>query len=371
MMTHPDRTKPIRVLVVDDSAIVRKILTDCLAAEPDIEVAGTAPDAIIAREKIRTLNPDVVTLDIEMPRLDGISFLREVMKDRPMPVIIISSIAGRGCAAALEAIEAGAVEVLAKPSGPYSVGDLRLVLAQKVRSAARARIGAARPAAAAAGSPPVAPAMPVCSVPRGSAPGRVLVAMGASTGGTEAIRHILQHLPDTLPPIVIVQHIPAVFSRAFADRLDGLCRLRVSEASGGEVLEPGIALIAPGDSHMLIRRQGSRYTVEVRGGPRVCYQRPSVDVLFHSVADSAAEYAIGVLLTGMGSDGARGLLEMRRAGARTIAQDERTSVVYGMPREAERMGAVERVLPLDAIAAAICGAVESAARGRALPAPAL
>jgi two-component system, chemotaxis family, protein-glutamate methylesterase/glutaminase len=355
-------TKPIRVLVVDDSAIVRKILTECLAAESDIEVAGTAPDAIIAREKIRALNPDVVTLDIEMPRLDGISFLRELMKERPMPVIIISSIAGRGCAAALEAIEAGAVEVLAKPSGPYSVGDLRLVLANKVRSAARARVGLALPLPRPVAALPV-PAAP--AFPAGSRSSRVLVAIGASTGGTEAIRHILERLPGNLPPIVIVQHIPAVFSRAFADRLNGICPMRVSEAAGGDILAPGSALIAPGDSHMLIRRQGARYVAEVRDGPRVCYQRPSVDVLFHSVAEAVQEYAIGVLLTGMGSDGARGLLQMRRAGAHTIAQDERTSVVYGMPREAERMGAVERVLPLDAIAAAICSAAESALRGRA------
>jgi two-component system, chemotaxis family, protein-glutamate methylesterase/glutaminase len=358
-------TKPIRVLIVDDSAIVRRILSDCLAAEPDIEVAGTAPDAIIARDKIRALNPDVVTLDIEMPRLDGITFLRELMKERPMPVIIISSIAGRGCAAALEAIEAGAVEVLGKPSGPYSVGDLRLVLANKVRSAARARVGLVRPLTRAASAPPVVAATPSPGQ-AGSRPGRVVIAIGASTGGTEAIRHILERLPRTLPPIVIVQHIPAVFSRAFAERLDSICPMHVSEAAGGEVLEPGVALVAPGDSHMLVRRQGSRYLVEVRDGPRVCYQRPSVDVLFHSVAEAVADYAVGVLLTGMGSDGARGLLQMRRAGAQTIGQDERTSVVYGMPREADRMGAVERVLPLDAIAAAICSMVESASRGRAL-----
>ena len=358
-------TKPVRVLVVDDSAIVRKILTECLAAETDIEVVGTAPDALIAREKIRALNPDVVTLDIEMPRLDGISFLRELMKERPMPVIIISSIAGRGCAAALEAIEAGAIEVLAKPSGPYSVGDLRLVLANKIRSAARARVGPppGKPKPIAACVPT---AVPACSLPHGPRSSRTLIAIGASTGGTEAIRHILERLPPNLPPIVVVQHLPAVFSRAFADRLDGICPMHVSEAAGGEVLGPGMALIAPGDSHLLVRRQGGRYVAEVRDGPRVCYQRPSVDVLFHSAAEAVQEYAVGVLLTGMGSDGARGLLQMRRAGAHTIGQDERTCVVYGMPREADRMGAVERVLPLDAIASAICSAVESVSRGPSL-----
>jgi two-component system, chemotaxis family, protein-glutamate methylesterase/glutaminase len=193
--------------------------------------------------------------------------------------------------------------------------------------------------------------------------------VGASTGGTEAIRQILERLPDSLPPIVIVQHIPAVFSRAFAERLDRTCRMRVSEAAGGEVLEPGMALIAPGDAHMVVRRRGGRYVIDVCGGPRVCYQRPSVDVLFHSVAEAVERHAIGVLLTGMGSDGARGMLAMRRAGARTIAQDERTSVVYGMPREADRLGAAERILPLDAIAAAMCSTVEASGSARA-PVPA-
>ena len=354
--------KKIRVLIVDDSAIVRKILSDCLSAERDIEVAGTAPDAIIARDKIRVLAPDVITLDIEMPRLDGIAFLRELMKERPMPVIIISSIAGRGCAAALEAVEAGAVEVLAKPSGPYSVGDLRLVLANKVRSAARARVRPAAQPVSAVASTLAEPRAGACSF-SGAHSARAIIAVGASTGGTEAIRQVFEALPERLPPIVVVQHIPAVFSRAFAERLNGACRLEVREAAGGEVLTPGLALIAPGDSHLLVRWQGARYVAEVRDGPRVCYQRPSVDVLFRSVAEAAREHGVGILLTGMGSDGARGLLEMRKAGARTIAQDARTCVVYGMPREAERAGAVEVTLPLEAIASRICTAVEAGGRG--------
>jgi two-component system chemotaxis response regulator CheB len=349
----------VRVLIVDDSAIVRKILAECLAGEPDIEVVGTAADAIIAREKLQSLAPDVITLDIEMPRLDGLSFLRELMTQRPVPVIIVSSLAGPGCTAALEAIEAGAVEVLAKPSGPYSIGDLRLLLVNKVRSAARARLTAGV-------WPPwrsAAPVLPATCCGAVASSGRVVVAIGASTGGTEAIRQVLMSLPETTPPIVIVQHIPAVFSRAFADRLNGLCRLKVREAAGGDLLEAGLALVAPGDSHLLVRRQAGRYIVEVSGGPRVCYQRPSVDVLFHSVAEAAAAHGVGVLLTGMGSDGARGLLGMRKAGARTIAQDEHTSIVYGMPREASRLGAVERVLPLEAIAAGICTAIASAGSG--------
>ena len=343
----------IRVLIVDDSAIVRKILSECLAAAPDIEVVGTAPDAVVAQEKIRALRPDVLTLDLEMPRMDGLSFLRHLMQDHPMPVIVISSIAGAGCKAALDAVEHGAVEVLAKPAGPYSVGELRLVLAEKVRSAARARVRLRAAGAA-------LPARPQPVAPLPARPRNAVVAIGASTGGTEAIRSVLQRLPEHVPPILIVQHIPPVFSRAFAERLDGLCAVRVREAADGDRLQPGVALVAPGDLHMLLRHGPSGPAVSVRSGPRVCYQRPSVDLLFQSIAEAGHEYGVGVLLTGMGADGAQGLLHMRKAGFRTIAQDEATSVVYGMPREAARIGAAEKVLPLDEIADGICAMLTAA-----------
>jgi two-component system chemotaxis response regulator CheB len=337
---------------VDDSAIVRKILTECLVGEADIEVVGTAPDPYIAREKIDRLQPDVLTLDIEMPRMDGLTFLKELMSSRPMPVIVISSLAANGCAAALEAVERGAIEVLAKPNGPYSVTDLRFILPQKVRSAAKARL---RVRQEAPGPPVVARVTP--AVVDSS---RCVIAIGASTGGTEAIRAVLEQLPQNMPPIVIVQHIPPVFSRAFADRLDKTCKMQVKEAADGDRVLPGVALIAPGDYHMLLRGRAGSYSVELKTGPRVCYQRPSVDVLFQSVAD-AGSATVAVLLTGMGSDGAQGMLAIRQRGGRTIAQDEETSVVYGMPKEAARIGAAERVLALQDIPGGICASIETIA----------
>ena len=336
-------SRPIRVLVVDDSAIVRKVLTEALAAEPDLEVVATAPDPYIARDKILALNPDVLTLDIEMPRMDGLTFLRKLMHHRPMPVIVISSLGQSSCRAAVEALQLGAVEVLAKPGGPYSVGELRLQLAAKIRAAAASRPRLAQPALPATGSQAVA----------NPAPASVLLAVGASTGGTEAIRQVLARLPENSPPLVIAQHIPPVFSAAFAKRLNEICAIQVKEAADGDTVEPGCALVAPGDRHMLVRRIPDGYCVAVKDGPRVCYQRPSVDALFTSAADAAGKDAVGVLLTGMGSDGAHGLLRMKQAGARTIAQDEATCVVFGMPREAVRMGAADRVLPLDKIASAM------------------
>jgi two-component system, chemotaxis family, protein-glutamate methylesterase/glutaminase len=332
-----------RILVVDDSAIVRKIISEALASEPDFEVVGTAPDPYVARDKILALKPDVLTLDIEMPRMDGLTFLRKLMHFHPLPAVVISSLAQPSCRAAIEALELGAVEVLAKPGGPYSVGELRHSLAQKIRAAACARVS--RPAAPAAGESQ--------ATRRAPAPTGAILAIGASTGGTEAIAAILPKLPKDSPPIVIAQHIPPVFSRAFANRLNEACAIEVREADDNDELRPGLALVAPGDLHMLLRKSGGRYYVTVKTGPRVCYQRPSVDVLFLSVAEVAGAAAVGVLLTGMGTDGAQGLLRMRNAGARTIAQDEASCVVYGMPREAMEVGAAAEVVPLSRIAEAM------------------
>jgi two-component system chemotaxis response regulator CheB len=334
--------RKIRVLIVDDSAIVRKMLAEALASEPDMEVVGTAPDPFVARDKIVSLRPDVITLDIEMPRMDGLTFLKKIMKFHPLPVIIISSLAQSSSQAALEALQCGAVEVLAKPGGPYSVGELKHDLPHKVRAAAQARI--CKPKAQLAA--PVSPPTPAFS----SASDSTVIAIGASTGGTEALREVLTGLPANMPGILVVQHIPPVFSLAFANRLDNLCRLHVKEAADGDRLTPGLVLIAPGNFHMTLRQTGGQYSVRVQDGPRVCYQRPSVDVLFDSVAQAAQGDAIGAILTGMGSDGAQGLLKMKRAGARTLAQDEASCVVFGMPREAIRMGAVDRIAPLDRVA---------------------
>jgi two-component system chemotaxis response regulator CheB len=341
--------RKIRVLIVDDSAIVRRILSEALSGENDIEVAGTAPDPYVARDKILALSPDVLTLDIEMPRMDGLTFLKKLMHFHPLPAIVISSLARPSCHAAIKALELGAVEVLAKPGGPYSVGELRHDLAQKVRAAAAAHIR--RPAAGSDPKQPPSPSSPRLTAP--ALPSGTVLAIGASTGGTEAITSVLTRLPQASPGIVIAQHIPAQFSRAFAKRLNELCAMEVKEAEDGDPLRNGMALIAPGDYHMLLRQTAGRYYVNVKTGPRVCYQRPSVDVLFSSVAEAAGADAVGVLLTGMGNDGALGLLKMRRAGAGTIAQNESTCVVYGMPREAVELGAAEQILPLPAIAEAM------------------
>ena len=341
-MTAPARK--IRVLIVDDSALVRHILSESLAAEPDIEVVGTAVDPFVARDLILQHKPDVLTLDIEMPRMDGLTFLRKLMRYNPMPVVVISSVAQASCPAALRALEEGAVEVLAKPAGPYSIGDLRKTLAGKLRAAAAARIPANRERIT-ANTPPVAPA-PVFRQPS-------IVAIGASTGGTEAVRRVLVELPASFPAVLVTQHIPPVFSKAFSDRLNETCRIQVKEAEDGDEVRPGRALVAPGGLHMLLRKAGAAWRVEVKDGPRVCYQRPSVDVLFSSVAEQAGGIATGVLLTGMGADGAAGMLKMRQAGSATIAQDEASCVVFGMPREAIRLGGAQQVLSLDKIGGAL------------------
>lgn len=335
-----------KVLIVDDSALVRRILTECLADEPDLEVVGAAADPYIARDMIVQLQPDVLTLDIEMPRMDGLTFLRKLMHYRPMPVIVISSLARSSCATAMQALAEGAVEVLGKPSGPYSAGDLRKTLGDRVRAAATARI---RLPASNAG----VAERTVSEARRTSFRNGSVIAIGASTGGTEAILQVLGQLPPDVPGTLVTQHIPAGFSRAFSERLNQLCRMEVREAQDGDELHPGRVLVAPGGLHMLLRRSATGYRVSVKDGPRVCYQRPSVDVLFRSVAEAAGANAIAALLTGMGSDGAMGLSELRQAGASTIAQDEESCVVFGMPREAIRLGAAAQVLPLQQIAPAI------------------
>ena len=336
----------IKVLIVDDSAIVRKILSETLAGEKDIEVVGTAPDPYVARDKILSLAPDVLTLDIEMPRMDGLTFLKKIMQHHPMPVVIISSLAQSSTRQALEALRLGAVEVLPKPGGPYSVGELRQILPNKIRAAKLAQLRKS-------GLREETPSAPLPILPPSARRRPILIAIGASTGGTEAIESVLTKMPADAPAIVITQHIPAGFSRAFADRLNGVCKIRVKEAENGDEVVPGRALVAPGDFHMIIERAVAGHRVVVKKGPRVCYQRPSVDVMFDSVASVAGKDSVGVLLTGMGSDGAQGLLKMRNAGASTIAQDEATCIVFGMPREAIKMDAAERILPLPNIPGAI------------------
>lgn len=327
----------IRVLIVDDSALVRRALSEIVSSHPDLEVAGTAPDPFAARDKILELQPDVLTLDLEMPRMDGLTFLKKLMRHHPLPVVVISSLGQSSSRAALEALQWGAVEVVAKPGGACSGGELRDQLALKIRAAAGARL-----------RPEIAPA---ATAPRRAAPARAasLIAIGASTGGVEALRMVLAALPAEMPPIVIVQHIPAVFSGEFARRLDRVCRIRVKEAEDGDALEAGRALIAPGNFHLSVRGSAGRYRAAVHGGDPVHYQRPAVDVLFDSASRAAGAGAVGALLTGMGSDGAAGLLQMKRAGGRTIAQSEASCVVFGMPREAIRLGAADEVLPLDQI----------------------
>jgi two-component system chemotaxis response regulator CheB len=342
----------IKVLVVDDSAIVRKVLTEAISAEPDLEVVGTAPDPYVARDKILALKPDVLTLDIEMPRMDGLTFLKKVMRYQPLPVIIVSSLGQASCEVTLEALRIGAVEVVAKPGGPYSVGELRNSLAQKIRAAAVARLRQPQPETPP--SPQMArPAAPVAPLVAASFRTGTIIAIGASTGGTEALKDVLTRLPANSPGVVVTQHIPPVFSRAFAKRMNELCAMEVKEAEDGDAVTAGKVLIAPGNFHMLLRKSPEGYRVQVKDGPQVCYQRPSADVMFSSVAEIGGSRAIGVILTGMGADGAQGMLRMKRAGARTIAQDEASCVVFGMPKEAIRLGAVDRVLPLLQISGAI------------------
>jgi two-component system chemotaxis response regulator CheB len=347
---------PIRVLIVDDSASVRAALKTLLAADGGIEVIGAA-DPFAAAEQMRDRLPDVMLLDLELPRMDGLTFLAKVMAQRPVPVVICSSHTEAGSRAALRALEIGAVEVIGKPrmATPSERQEAQAVICDAVRAAAQTgRRGRKAPAPKPLVVEPklnadavLPPARPGAPRPPRTAP---LVAVGASTGGSEALAQVLRDLPADSPPVVIVQHMPEKFTAAFAQRLDGLCRVRVAEAASGDRLAPGLVLIAPGDRHLILRRAGAEYRVEIATGPHVSRHRPSVDVLFRSVAQAAGPNALGLLLTGMGDDGAHGLLEMRQAGARTAAQDEATSVVFGMPAEALRLGAAERALPLGRVA---------------------
>jgi two-component system, chemotaxis family, protein-glutamate methylesterase/glutaminase len=336
----------IKVLIVDDSAIVRKIFSEELSKYADIEVVGVAPDPYVARDKIVVLKPDVLTLDIEMPRMDGLTFLRKLMKHYPIPTIIVSSLTPKGGKMTLEAFDIGAVEVIAKPGSSYSVGDMSAQLAEKIRAAARVKM-VKRDGSTETTATRIEPIRALTETTN------KVIAIGASTGGTEALKAVLTRMPPNSPGIVVVQHMPANFTTAFAERLNGICQLTVKEAQDNDSVTTGTALIAPGNYHMILRRSGARYYVEVKTGPMVHHQRPAVDVLFKSTAKYAGANAIGVILTGMGADGAEGLLEMKNAGAGTIAQDEKTCVVFGMPKEAIKLGAADKVLPLDHIASEI------------------
>ncbi len=347
-------SKRIRVLIVDDSALVRQLLTEMLSFDREIEVVGTASDAHAARERIKALNPDVLTLDVEMPRMDGVTFLRNLMRLRPMPVVMVSSLTEHGADVTLDALALGAVDYLPKPKIDIAatLSDYRVELIEKVKGAARARV---RPL----DSLVVIPSRDASAIlPALKGPPRHLrttdriIAIGASTGGTEAIKSVLVGLPADTPGIVVAQHIPKAFSEQFAKRMDACCQMTVFEAKDGQQILPGHVYIAPGDRHLLVIRDGARYVCRLDDGLPVNRHKPSVDVLFRSVAQNVGRNAIGIILTGMGKDGARGLKEMRDAGSPTIAQDEATSVVWGMPGEAVAVGAAEHVLPLEDVTAA-------------------
>jgi two-component system, chemotaxis family, protein-glutamate methylesterase/glutaminase len=339
--------RPIKVLVVDDSAVVRQVAREMLAADPAIGAVTVAPHPLLAMDRMRGDWPDVILLDIEMPRMDGLTFLRKIMAERPTPVVICSTLTERGARTTMDALAAGAVATIAKPRLGLKqfLADEALDLVAQVKAAARANV---RHLAARAPLPHVPKAAPATMQTTDR-----LVALGTSTGGTQALELVLSALPPGAPGIVIVQHMPEKFTAAFAARLDSICQIRVAEAADGMRVLPGHALIAPGGRHMLVRRSGAQHVVEVVDGPLVNRHRPSVDVLFRSVAHSAGANALGVIMTGMGGDGAAGLLEMKKAGAATLAQDEASCVVYGMPKEAVKRGAVDRIVPLAAIPAEI------------------
>ena len=344
--------QPCRVLIVDDSAVVRQILSEILASDPGIEVVGTAADPLLAREKIKRLAPDVITLDVEMPRMDGLAFLENLMRLHPLPVVMISSLTERGADTTLQALALGAVDFVSKPKMDVTRGLQGYAdeIIEKVKTAARSRVRALVRA-------PVAPKVTLASPGAATAPRPSqfrttdrLIAIGASAGGTEALRVVLEGLPADAPAVVMTQHLPATFSTAFAERLDRHSAMAVREATDGEAVLPGHAYLPPGGKHLRVIRDGARWRCRIDDGPPVNRHKPAVDVLFQSVAQSAGANAIGVILTGMGDDGARGLLQLRQAGAPTLVQDEATSVVWGMPGAAFKLGAAEEQLPLEKIA---------------------
>ena len=336
----------IKVLVVDDSAVVRKVVTEELSRYDDIEIIGSAVDPYIARDKIIQLRPDVITLDLEMPRMDGLSFLAKLMKHFPMPVVVLSSLTPKNSELAMKALDLGAVEVLCKPGAAYSTKNISHNLAIAIRSAASARLDRN-------------PEKAKLAVDTGQTQNLLVqttnkvIAIGASTGGTKAIEAVLYGIPAVAPGIVIVQHMPENFTTSFAARLNEVCPMQVREARNNDHVVPGVALIAPGNKHMVLQRSGGTYMVKIKDGPRVHYQRPSVDVLFQSVAKSAGRNAVGAILTGMGADGAKGLRAMRDSGAHTMAQDESTCVVFGMPKEAIKLDAADEIVPLPRVSGAI------------------
>jgi two-component system chemotaxis response regulator CheB len=345
---------PVRVLIVDDSALMRQVLTTLLSADPEIEVVGTAPDPHVARERIKALNPDVVTLDVEMPHMDGLTFLRKIMTLRPTPVVMVSTLTQAGAEVTLEALEIGAVDFVAKPTVDLATAKAGLAteLQTKVKAAARSRVGVQRRSA------------PIQRKTQPRRPGNRsdrILAIGASTGGVEALKTVLMSLPADCPPTLITQHMPPRFTAAFAGRLNRECPMTVSEATHDQVIEPGHVYIAPGAFHMQLGRRNGKRVCLLSETPPVSGHRPSVDVLFHSVAQTAGSAAVGVILTGMGKDGADGLLAMRNAGALTLGQDEDSSLVYGMPRAAQERGAVMRQVSLSHMADAILDACDSGA----------
>jgi len=350
--------RKIKVLVVDDSAVVRQTLTAILETDPQIEVMGVASDPYVAAKKIMSEVPDVITLDVEMPRMDGLTFLRKIMTQHPMPVVIISSLTARGTETAMKALENGAVDIITKPqlNTKQFIEESKIKICDAVKAAARAKLNR-KPTATPALT--VRPKNTADAVLAAGSPNAMIkttekvVAVGASTGGTDALRVFLEAMPADTPGIVIVQHMPENFTKSFANRLNDLCQISVKEAENGDSVIRGRALIAPGNHHMILKRSGARYYVEINDGPLVNRHRPSVDVLFRSTARYAGRNAIGVIMTGMGDDGARGLLEMKNAGAITIAQDEATSVVYGMPKEAVKLGATQHIMPLQNIASKV------------------
>lgn len=342
----------INVLIIDDSAMVRKILTQELSKDIEIKVVGTAPDPYIGRDMIVSLKPDIIILDVEMPRMDGLTFLEKLMKHHPMPVIILSSLAQTGGEVALRALELGAVEVLCKPSASYSVGDMSLQLIDKIKTAVCIDITKLTQKTFSSNKRIVNNSALIKTTNK-------IIAIGASTGGTEALKELLTALPANMPPILIVQHMPQYFTKSFAERLNFICSLEVKEAEDQELATPGKVLIAPGNYHMALKRSGASYYVEVKTGPLVHHQRPAVDILFKSVSQYAGKNSIGVILTGMGKDGANGLLDMKNSGAYTIAQDEASCIVFGMPKEAIVLGAATKVESLQKIPFALVNLINN------------